>query len=148
MQERFLWDKGNLSKLACSLSYPTLYRPPDKKNLKVLWLGEPMPNFFTNPETARPSKEAQKIQIRQFSVLPNTFYRSQNKNLKVLWLGGTYAHFFHKYENSDLDLGTRSCFEANQCKLKKKQPKTKQTSIVFFFYSWHVLFCESTAKYG
>ena len=30
---------------------------PQIKNLKVLWLGEPMLNFFTNPETAHPPKK-------------------------------------------------------------------------------------------
>ena len=42
--------------------------------------------------------------------------------------------FFHKYGNSDLDLGTTSCSEANQCKFKKTHQKTILTSIVFFFF--------------
>ena len=59
-----------------------------------------MPNFLSNPETAHPSKEAQKIQTRQFSVLPNTFYRTPNKNLKVLCLGEPMPIFFTNMETA------------------------------------------------
>ena len=42
---------------------------PKIKNLKELWLGEPMPNFFTNQETAHPSKEnLSKCSARKISL--------------------------------------------------------------------------------
>ena len=44
-------ETQNISKLACFLSHPALLTGPQIKNLKVLWLGEPMPSFFTNMET-------------------------------------------------------------------------------------------------
>ena len=97
---------------------------PQIKNLKVLWLGEPMPNFFTNPETAHTSKETQNISTCLFSVSPSTFNRTQNKKSESALARGTYAQFFHKYGNGDLDLGTTSCFEAND--ESKKNTHTKK----------------------
>ena len=71
---------------------------PQIKNLKELWLGEPMPNFFTNPETAHPSKETQNIsKLASFLSHPALLTGPQIKNLKVLWLGEPMPSFFHKF---------------------------------------------------
>ena len=72
---------------------------PQIKNLKVFWLGEPMPNFFTNPETAHTSKETQNIsKLACFLSHPALLTGPQIKNLRVLWLGEPMPNFFTNME--------------------------------------------------
>ena len=72
---------------------------PQIKYLKVLWLGEPMPNFFTNPETAHTSKETQNIsKLACFLSHPALLTGPKIKNLKVLWLGEPMPNFFTNME--------------------------------------------------
>ena len=135
MQERFLKDKGNLSKLACSLSYPTLYRPPDKKYESALAWGTYAQFFHKSRNSPHLQRNPKYIKTCLFSISPSTFNRTQNKKSESALARGTYAQFFHKYGNGDLDLGT-SCFEASKpMKVKKTHtPKNNTNKFCFFFF--------------